>query len=331
MTAVRVPTVAATVRRLRAIALAGTLAWAASGVGTGAAPAFGQACLHRLLATATLRDDDGFISLPVTIGGQQVSMLLDTGSDNGLLTVAGASRLGLGRDPGRRVVLEGTGGVGRAAGSARYPGLSIGGLRLPGGILPVGTLPGLPVVTPPVAGLLGADLLARFDVELDLPRRRIGFWAIEAGSLACAPPPGWSPPFDSIPLTRVGDRMMLAGRLDGQPITVLLDSGARSRILSVRAAARLGVGPDRLGVDPGGVTAGIDLHESVYHWHRFRSLTIGDETIDRPVLTVAPLDERVDLLLGADWFATRDVWISWATNRLFVRREAGPVGRGSAP
>ncbi len=292
-------------------------------------PALGQPCADRLLATAALRDDDGFISLPATIGGRAASLLVDTGSDNGMLTAAGVARLRLRRDPGRRVVLRGTGGTGPTVRSALYPDLAIGALRLPGGSLPVGVLPGMPVVAPPIAGLLGADVLARYDVELDLPRHRIGFWAMAADPAGCAPsagwaPPGWAPPFDSIPLARLGDRMTLQARLDGQPISVLLDTGARSRILSTRAAARLGVGPDRLGLDPGGVTAGIDLHESVYHWHRFRSLAIGAETVERPVLTVAPLDERVDLLLGADWFATRDVWIDWAANRLFVRRDAAP-------
>ncbi len=294
-------------------AMAAALAWALPG-----APASGQTCLQRLQASAPLRDDDGFISLPATIGGRPVSLLVDTGSDNGMLTKAGAARLGLGRDPGRRVVLQGTGGDGPSAAFASYPDLRVGGLLLPGGSLAVGVLPGMPVLAPPIAGLIGADLLSRYDVEFDLPRHRIGFWTA-AGSAACTGPPGWRPPFETIPLTRLGDRLALVARLDGQPISVLLDTGARSRILSTQAAARLGVDADRLGLDPGGVTAGIDLHESVYHWHRFRSLVIGGETFDRPVLTVAPLDERVDLLLGADWFAAHDVWIDWRTNRLFVR------------
>ena len=294
--------------------LGAVLAWSLLG-----APALGQPCQRRLLATAPLRDDDGFVSLPAAIGGRPVGLLVDTGSDNGMLTGDGAARLRLVRDPGRRVVLEGTGGAGPEAPVASYPDLRIGGLLLPGGSLPVGVLPGMPVLAPPIAGLVGADLLSRYDVEFDLPRHRIGFWTAAAGSAACTGPPGWDPPFETIPLTRLGDRMALAARLDGQPISALLDTGARSRILSTRAAARLGVGADRLGLDPGGVTAGIDLHESVYHWHRFRSLVIGGETFDRPVLTVAPLDERVDLLLGADWFATHDAWIDWTTGRLFVR------------
>ena len=281
-----------------------------------------QACLRQEMAEATLRDDDGFISMPVTIDGQAASLLVDTGSDGGLLTEAAAGALGLRRDPDRRTLLRGTGGTGERVPNVLLP-LAIGGMRLQEASVPVGALPATPVVDPPVAGLLGADVLSRFDLELDLPHRRIGFWRIAAGSVACAPPPGWTARYQAIPLRRQGDRLLMTARLDGRPVSVLVDTGARSRILSTAAARRLGVYGDRLGADPGGVNAGVDLHPSEYHWHRFRRLTIGGETMDDPVLTVAPLAEPVDLLLGADWFATREVWISFATNTMFVRAPAG--------
>ena len=284
-----------------------------------AMPAFAQSCQRRAVATALLRDDDGFISMPVSIGGRVASMLVDTGSDAGLFTELGADRLLLARDPSRRTVMQGTGGTGRTVPNVFYPDLAIGEWHLAGGSMPVGGLPGMPVVTPPVAGLIGADVLSQFDVEFDLQRHRIVFWQIRSQSLLCSPPPAWDGTFDTIPLERHGNRLTLAARLDGVTITALVDSGARSRILSRRAAARLGVGADRLDGDPGGITAGVDLHETSYHWHRFDTLTIGRETQHRPVLTVAPLDEQADLLLGADWFATHDVWISYATNQMFVR------------
>ncbi len=296
-------------------------AWALAAV-LAAGPAAAQACLRQELAEATLRDDDGFISMPVEIDRQAASLVVDTGSETGLLTEAAAGALGLRRDPDRRTLLRGTGGTGQRVPNVLLS-LAIGGMRLDGGSVPVGSLPAMPVVDPPVAGLLGADVLSRFDLEFDLPHRRIGFWRIRAGSVACAPPPGRAGGYQAIPLRREGDRLLMTARLDGQPVSVLVDTGARSRILSTTAARRLGVYGDRLGADPGGVNAGVDLHPSEYHWHRFRRLTIGGETVDNPVLTVAPLAETVDLLLGADWFATREVWISFATDVMYVR--AGPA------
>jgi predicted aspartyl protease len=303
--------------------LVGLAATTASALGV-ALPAFAQSCERRAVATTLLRNDDGFITIPVSIGGHSASMLVDTGSDTGLFTEPGADRLRLSRDPTRRTVLQGTGGTGRTVPNVSYPDLVIGTLHLPGGSMPAGGLPGMPVVTPPVAGLIGADVLSQFDVEFDLAQHRIVLWQFRSGSLACSPPPAWDGAFDTIPLERHGNRLTLTAKLDGVAITALVDSGARSRILSRRAAARLGVDADHLDADPGGITAGVDLHETSYHWHRFDTLTIGGETQKRPVLTVAPLDEQVDLLLGADWFAERDVWISYATNQMFVRRITAP-------
>ncbi|WP_419727821.1 aspartyl protease family protein [Lichenicola sp.] len=280
-----------------------------------------QNCQGRLATQAPLDDNDGFINMPVMIGGRPVTMLVDTGSDAGLFTALGAARLGLHRDGSRQTVMQGTGGVGRTVPNVRYLDLVIGALRLGGGSMPAGGLPGMPIVTPPVVGLLGADVLSRFDVEFDLPRHRISFWSIPSDAATCAFPNGWGGSFDTIPLTRQGSRLTFTAILDGQPISVLVDTGARSRILSRQAAIRLGVDPEMLDGDPGGITAGVDLHEASYHWHRFSRLVIGSETQRHPVLTVAPLDEPVDLLLGADWFADRDVLISYATNRMFVRHD----------
>jgi len=216
--------------------------------------------------------------------------------------------------------VHGTGGAHHTVPNVLYPDLSIGGLAFGGGSLPVGVLPALPIVDPPVAGLVGGDLLSRFDVEFDLPAQRIRFWSVTRRSVACAGPPAWTGPHDAIAAEREGVRLVLPGRLDGQPIRALLDSGARSRILSDRAAARVGVGPAILGADPGGITAGLDLREIPYHWHRFRRLVIGGQVEERPVLTVSPLAESVDLLLGSDWLAPRDVWVSYATDTVFIRR-----------
>ena len=48
-----------------------------------ATPAPAPVCERRLVAEATLRDDDGFVGMPVRLGGQAASLLVDTGSDGG--------------------------------------------------------------------------------------------------------------------------------------------------------------------------------------------------------------------------------------------------------
>ena len=280
------------------------------------------ACELRQVAQVALRDDGGFLSVPATIAGHPVRLMIDTGSDAGLITPQAVGGLGLPSDPNAHVRLLGTGGTGRSTAIAQVRGLTIGSLALGDVLMPVGPLPAAPQLDPPVAGFLGGDVLSQFDLEIDIRRSTLALYRVSLPSLACAGPPAWKPPFQAIPLAMHGVRLSLTVTLDGHRISALLDTGARSRILSRAAALRIGVSPDRLAADPGGITSGVDMREQVYSWHRFHRLTIGDEVIHSPVLTVAPLYEPFDMLLGTDWLAQRQVWISYAGRQVFLRASA---------
>ncbi|ACI50392.1 conserved hypothetical protein [Gluconacetobacter diazotrophicus PA1 5] len=296
-----------------------------------AEPAPGQddapPCALTRIARVPLRDDGGYLSVPVSITGSQgraaFSLLVDTGAEGGLISSGVVSALHLAIDPDRRTVLQGTGGIAGVVPNAMVPDLRLGapgqeGLDLGPLSIPVGDLPGQPVIQPPVAGLLGADVLAGFDVEFDVAGGWLTFWRPQSDT-ACQPVPVWHGVYQTVPLQRAGHRVSVAAELDTRDLTALVDSGARSRILSTDAAQRMGLSADRLAADPGGETSGVDGRPVPYHWHRFTSLRIGREDERAPVLTVAPLRDQVDMLLGADWFAGHDVWISYATSRMFVR------------
>ncbi|GBQ35790.1 retroviral-like aspartic protease family protein [Gluconacetobacter azotocaptans] len=294
------------------------LAWG----GAGPARAQDGACEVTRIARVPLRDDGGYLTIPVSIAGQAVSMLVDTGSEGGLVNDGAVRALRLAIDPDRRTIMHGTGGLAGVVPNVIVPDMRIGGVRFGDVSLPVGDLPGQPMLHPPVAGLLGGDVLARFDLELDVAGGWLSLWRVETGSLACKGPPGWRGEYDTIPLRRDGHRVTIEAELDGVPMVALVDSGARSRIVSAAMAERVGVGPDRLAIDPGGENSGVDGRAIAYRWHRFASLRIGREVDRAPVLTVAPLHDRADMLLGADWFAGHAVWISYATGRMFVRRSS---------
>lgn len=291
--------------------------------GGAAGPARAGGCAIRLLASLPLRDTAGFLSIVATVDGTPASFLVDTGADAGLLAPGTVGRLGLPLAPGATATLRGTGGHAGEVPIALVRALGLGGgLVLRGVPMPIGTLPALPRIAPPVAGLLGGDLLRHFSVEFDVGGAALRLWDGPApGSGPCGgvpPPDTWRGPVSTIPLVFRGNRVVLQARLDGRPIVALLDSGARSRIVSRRAALAAGVAERTLDTEPGGIASGVDGHDRVYHWHRFAALEIGNERSAAPVLTVAPLDEDVDLLLGADWFARHRVWISYATATLFV-------------
>ncbi len=280
-------------------------------------------CRLQRLESVPLRDDGGFLSIPATTAGQPIRLMIDTGSDAGLLTPQAASRFRLAPDPDRHVRIQGTGGTGRSAPIATLPALAIGGLLLGDVSMPIGSLPAAPNLAPPVAGFLGGDVLSRFDLDIDVPNATLAFYRVDLPSLACATPPAWNGAYATIPLTRHGVRLSLGATLDGHPISALVDTGARSRLLSQAAGRRIGVPAAALAADPGGIDSGVDMHEQVYHWHVFKSLVIGGETALSPTLTVAPLsaEEPFDMLLGTDWLAGHEVWISYSTGQMF-RREA---------
>ncbi|MFT8808310.1 retroviral-like aspartic protease family protein [Gluconobacter sp.] len=271
-----------------------------------------------------LRDDGGYLSVPVTVNGQDASMIVDTGSEGSLMTPQGVAALHLPADPEHRTMMQGPNGSPRLVPNIRIQDLRLGthptdSLPLGAGTMAVGILPGSPMITPPVRGLLGADVLADYDLEFDVPHQRLTLWKLRLGSRLCHQPPAWNGHWTTTPVQRQSGRLMVAFTLDGVKGTALLDSGARSHIVSTDFAHRIGLTDEQLSLDPGGLTAGVDLGERQYHWHRFGRLELGGTVWTHPVLTVAPVHDQADMLLGSDWFAHHEIWLSYATEQLFFR------------
>ncbi len=279
------------------------------------APPAVAACSVETIAELPLRESAGFLTVAASVAGEPVSFLLDTGAEAGLVTPEAAERLRLPLDPRTQTRMEGTGGLGAVAPHVVLSGVVLGRIGLPPRSVPVGPLPAIPRIVPPVVGLLGADSLAGADVEIDVARNRLLLHQVFGD---CADPVSW--PHTTVPLRREGDRLVARALLDGQPFDALLDTGALSIVVDTAAAAVVGVTPEMLAREPGGVSGGVDMRELPFHWHRFRSLAVGDVVIHKPVLTVTPVQASTPILLGAQWFAPRRVWLSYATSRMFVAR-----------
>ena len=264
-------------RSCLAACLLAAIAMTGMGQGSSRAQDTVRLCNHERVAQVPLRDDGGYLSIVVSIAGHELSALVDTGSDGGLLTPDMVGYLRLRLDPDHETIVHGTGGVAQATPNAMVPDLRVGNVDFGPRSVPVGELPGKPMIQPPVAGLLGGDILSRFDLDVNVPGGTLTLWNIQHASLVCAPPPAWDGPYETLPLTRQDNRFLLTVGLDGRPVTALLDSGARSRIVSPEVAHRAGVSQSRLERDPGGVTASVDGHRDIYHWHRFDSLQVGHE------------------------------------------------------
>jgi predicted aspartyl protease len=278
------------------------------------APPMQAACHVERRADLKLTVARDFALAPVTLDRAPALLVVDTGTEISTLTPEAAARLKLRRD-GEQISLLGVSGAVPSQ-TVRVRRLDLGGIVWPEESLGVGALPEFPGVEPPVAGLLGADLLARYDVLLDLPGRRMALYSVtdcdrdaaagQAGALLLARSPG--------------GLAFLSATVDGHPVRALLDTGARTSLLSRRAAARLGVSGEVLADDPTLNGVGIGLADITLHRHRFDEVRLGPMVARHVVLDVADLRlPGVDMLLGLDFLASHQVWISYATGRLFLR------------
>ena len=276
-----------------------------------AAPAQ-AACVFEKRAEAPLRLRDGYPLVPATIGGTPVTFLLDTGAQGMLITPEAAALLGLPPDPGVTTRMFGTGGA-RDVGNVILQGLRIGGAAAPSRSVPVASLPGAPVTEPPLAGLLGAPLLAAYDLDLDVPGGRMALYDA-AGCGAAMPPVPQPATVLPLEVSPEGEAFVPV-EINGQSLLALLDTGSRATLLTEQAARRLGLG----GPVSANTARGVDGEALPLRHHRVREMRVGaDVVMDAPV-SVAPLQlGRGDMLLGLDYLGQRRVWISYASGRVVI-------------
>ncbi|MCX5618973.1 retroviral-like aspartic protease family protein [Bombella pollinis] len=280
----------------------------------------GPACRQRHLTTITLQETGYYLTSVAQIHGRSLSMIIDTGSEGSLLTPEAISQLHLTPNAEEATIISGADGRGHVVPTIELASLTLGHVTFHQPIMPLGALPAFPAIQPPVLGLIGMDLLGHYDIDLDLPHHKLSLWEIQTHSMLCQQPPFW--PYQSQRLTagRVRGRFFIPFTLDGQHGVALIDSGARSHIISKEFVYKLGITKDDLAQDPGGVSAGIGDKEHRYHWHRFGRLTLGGQTQLHPVLTVTSLHEQADMLLGADWLMHHHLWLSaGAEGAVFVK------------
>jgi hypothetical protein len=263
------------------------------------------------------------IVLPVEINGMQASFLLDTGAQRSVATDAAVERLGLARDQWIGTTMSGIGGIDRRP-NADPRSFSLGGVPLVRRTLnhdtslAVSVIARADAVVPRVDGLLGRDYLSVFDIDVDMPHRRVTFYHVSGCSGRFLP---WTSDYAAVPVEMPSESAIVVPvEVNGVKLRALLDSGASSSLIDGPGMFRLGIDLAKLESDPRNDVAGLGLHVVTMRRHQFQSLRVGDQIMQDPSLWVAPMRLRpmVDMLLGADWLSTRRVWISYATRQLFV-------------
>jgi predicted aspartyl protease len=251
--------------------------------------------------------------------GSALILLLDTGAEATILTPAVAQRIGA-RPPQIEFQrqMRGIGGS-LQTGEVELRSFTIGGAAIPWRRVRVAPVNMMSVFSAPLDGVLGADTLSSFDIDLDLPGHRM----ILYGKQTCPNAgPAWSEPYVRIPTGQsLNDRLFFPVRLDGRRIDTIVDTGAQLSVLSVKAAIALGLTEGILARDPAGMVRGIGAEQLAARVHRFSRLEIGSEVIRNPEIVVT--DVRLadaDLVLGIDLMRSRRVWLSYGSRQIFLVR-----------
>jgi predicted aspartyl protease len=247
-----------------------------------------------------------------------VLLLLDTGAEATVLTPAAAQRIGAqnARVESRSQMHAITGDI--PAGELELRNLTIGAVEMPRRRVRVGPIEiANPLSGAPLDGVLGADILRSFDIDLDLPGRRM---ILYQGQSCAAASPAWAQPYARIAAGRSpSNRLFFPVQLDGRRITALFDSGAQFSVLSTRTALALGVDQAVVARDPPVTVRGADGQQLRAHAHRFFRLEVDGEVIRNAEIDVTEISlSEADLVLGIDFLGSRRVWISYGSQQLFL-------------
>ncbi|MDI2113717.1 retroviral-like aspartic protease family protein [Commensalibacter nepenthis] len=276
-----------------------------------------SSCDYEKLGQVPLQDVGGFLLITVNINGHPFNMVVDTGSEGSLISPEGAKLLNLPIDPNRQTVVQGPRGGQELVKNVFIRQMKLGQLTVGPLSVPLGNLPTSPRLDIPVIGLIGGDILSHFDLDFNIKSGILSFWNIQSYSMLCHVPPFWGDQMQSVPLKMVGHRPFVVVKVDNNPLIALLDSGARSRIVKFETAIKIGVPYHILTQDPGGIASGVDMRSTRYYWHKFKTFQLGQDIEHNPILTVSPLQDSTNMLIGSDWFASRHVWVSYSRHRLF--------------
>jgi predicted aspartyl protease len=314
------------------LAIAGVLG-IASGIAAAEAP-----CHLDRIAEWPLRLERNQLLVDGTINAQPVVIKLDTGTTRTIVLRPAALKLGLALHRTRNR-LYGVGGevdleltwVGELA----IGGITRQDLRL--------LVSGGHEREEGIALLLGEDFFQKFDVEFDLAHNAVRLYQ----PVVCSDssPAYWA----SAGVSEVGmeavdarPQIVVSLKVNGHPVSALLDSGAESSLLNLRDAVAAGITPETAGVVPIGKVGGLG-HKSVTTWlGTFQSVTIGNELIKDATLpfadlykdaTYAPLGsfirQRADtlqpMLLGVDFLRAHRVLVVHSQRRIYFTYGGGRV------
>jgi predicted aspartyl protease len=266
----------------------------------------------------------------VALDGKKADFLLDTGAERTVVADSAVRELGLARDPWVSSGIRGVGGVLERTSNALLRSFEIGGVKLrrhamsPALSLVVAPLPWGTIGPYKISGLLGADYLSAFDLDLDFPGHMLALY--ETTGCGADPIP-WAPSFGALPLQRPAPYVVLAPlEVDGKTLLAQIDTGAALSLISGKGAARLGITPAMLAHDSGRDIRGIGRQAPLVHNRIVETMQLGPSVFHNVQISFGSLPGLLpfDMLLGMDLLHGQHILLSYATSRLLIAKPAVP-------
>jgi predicted aspartyl protease len=277
-------------------------------------------CNLTMVAQMPLQVEHHLLVVPVGINGKWVRLVVDSGAQWTILNETAAERLKLPRDPRQVARSAGIGGATTVNG-ALIDRLVIGNAHFQTvDRLAVGNLD--PTASElNVDGLLGADILLGFDMDIDVPDQKLTLYSPRV--CPDARPPWPEQAVELTGVTALKDRVRLPFELDNVAGTALLDTGAQGNVLGVTMARRMGLNDQTMAGDPVVRQHGVGPQETVSRLHRFSQMRVGTIVFESPKMAVLPSDlQGGDALLGEPFLQGRRVWISFRSRQVFVSKRS---------
>lgn len=267
-----------------------------------------DAChLTRYVSLPMTIESAGRVTVPVTLDGQVMNLLVDTGGAFSGLTESAAERLKLEPKTLRYVQFKMIGGKAVdkyvTVKSMEIAGSAIANrdfLLLPGGSSGIG-----------FDGILGAEFLKLFDVDFDFANAKIGLFSQKhcEGKVVY-----WADDYAAVPF-KLNDNghIRLTLQLDGKDVDALIDTGAAFTLMSLEEAAYA------FDLDADAIKANRNRHP-------FKTLSFGGVTVNNPDIVLVP-DERTkiiggfhkaDMILGMGVLRQLHLYIAYKEKKLYV-------------
>jgi len=279
-------------------------------------------------AVTPLVEDSGRILVRVSIAGQDsLVFILDTAAQGSVISPETRDLLGLDPASGQEQQVRGASGLTTLIRMV-LPPVTVAGETVEGlnavvtDMAPFRRSPG-----PPYAGVLGANFLLHFDVEIDVPGGLLRLWRHREGS---APPTPPRAPANLANLAEIQGFVAFDVVVGDTVARAILDSGAHTSTLNWLAAAGAGVTRESPGLVVSHSAVGISGDTVETHRHRFDEVAVEglrfpplDMGIsDLPIFQAMGGGERPAMLLGADFLRECRVFISYTQRRLHLCGDA---------